>query len=445
MLKTINTFYLFSGMVLLLLFLTIQTEYYLPILIGNFAILFLYSILLFYYSAIKTVSFFTVQKLLYIIGFYSAIIIALFNALSYYYNQNYLVFSEADASTYEYIADLINNTSFGVQTVFNNWKYDDWGAIFVISTLYKITASNLITNFFYWILGLFTAKYLFLTAKNFMNSKYAFLCALSFCLASFTQWYNSSGLKESVMVFLVIWCYYLYYQFLKKRIGIFYFFIPLIALCFFRPAVAVFIFMAIAVGIFFDKKRKALKGVFLFLFLTAFIGSFTIVRQQQKRYINYENTNALIENKQGSGMIKGSVQFTYAVNFFSSFVGHFPTISPDKKTMLTFFSSGLIYKVFLSFPLILGMFYIVAKKRKTLYPILIFPLLEIFSLIIILEALELRKSLPHYPLLYIIAFWFLYVFSQKKIVVYKKIKHYKKFNQVVLLILLGFIVYWNFR
>jgi hypothetical protein len=75
--------------------------------------------------------------------------------------------------------------------------------------------------------------------------------------------------------------------------------------------------------------------------------------------------------------------------------------------------------------------------------LLFFPLLEASALILILDALELRKSIPHYPMLYIVAFWFLSQESLRKVLWHPIFV--KRFASISLTVLFLFIVFWNFR
>jgi hypothetical protein len=68
------------------------------------------------------------------------------------------------------------------------------------------------------------------------------------------------------------------------------------------------------------------------------------------------------------------------------------------------------------------------------------------SLLLILEGLELRKSLPHFFIIYIIAFWFLDKFDMTKAIQSvrsrQKIKVLFSFSSVIILFM---IFVWNIR
>jgi len=152
----------------------------------------------------------------------------------------------------------------------------------------------------------------------------------------------------------------------------------------------------------------------------------------------------LIYARESQGMIIGSLPFTYSVNILAQLIGPLPTLISENKIMLTFFAPGLIYRVFISFPFWLGVLYIYKKKVYKLYPLVFFVIMEMASLATILEGLELRKSLPHIGLVFIIAFWFMNQYDSKKIIT-KKRKKFKLFFKFSIFLLSIIILYWNFK
>ena len=66
------------------------------------------------------------------------------------------------------------------------------------------------------------------------------------------------------------------------------------------------------------------------------------------------------------------------------------------------------------------------------------------ALILLLEGLELRKSLAHIPIVYIIALWFLDKYDNKSIV-FEKNKRFKLFFKSSMFLLAVIILFWNFK
>ncbi len=219
----------------------------------------------------------------------------------------------------------------------------------------------------------------------------------------------------------------------------------LVSILFFRPAISYLIIASIFLSLLLVSKfnlftllNLLIIGVVLFFFFSSIV-------EQTNRFTLNADMGALIAAKESDNMIKGSVNFTYFVNIISAFLGPFPTFVPNYKTHLSFFSAGLLYKVLLSVPFLAGIYFVITKKIKILFPILAFVLLEIFSLVLILEALELRKSLPHFPFVFLIIFWMIDQFENKSVLNLNQRKVITKMTYLSSFVMLGLVVYWNYR
>jgi hypothetical protein len=297
----------------------------------------------------------------------------------------------------------------GVLYYLRNHSFDDLGGALVPSLLYRFVDSILVLNIFYVLCGLITALAIYTISSNFMSPKYAFICATAYSMSSFVLWFHASGLKESFMCMLVVLFYHRYYLFIKKKVflQLTYSSIFLLGLLLFRPALIFFCIGSVGIS-WILQKRKGSTGVLIIVFvfslliiLSAYIDS------SYKHFTAGGNFNRLIAAREADGMIKGGLKFTYMVNILAQILGPLPTISPGKNLLLSFYSSGLLYKALLSVVFWIGIYYIFSFKVELLYPLIFFALFEMISLLSILEGLELRKSLPHFPMIYIIAFWFL--------------------------------------
>jgi hypothetical protein len=109
-----------------------------------------------------------------------------------------------------------------------------------------------------------------------------------------------------------------------------------------------------------------------------------------------------------------------------------------------FYTSGLVYRVLLSFPFWLGVFYIFKAKSEPLYPMVIFVLFEMSALAYLIDGLELRKALPHMPFVYIVAFWFLDKYDTGRLR-FKNSEDFKVLFWTVMVLFVLMICYWNFR
>jgi hypothetical protein len=424
-------------------------EHWLNLYLTHLFTFFSFFAILAYYGNKKDYNFSKINLAI-IVFLYSLLIVIINNAISAYYNDNYFVFSEIDPVTYNKLAKSFNEKN-SLEEAFDSlsliFDFEDFGAVFVIAMVYNIAESNLIVNLLYVILGVFTALGMYNISAFFMNKKYAFLCTLSYSISSFVLWFHSSGLKESFLMFLVVQAMSHFYNYRKKSNikSFIYSSFFLISILFFRPAITFLMLASMSLGILFTQKLNAFKVISISIIIVVFVIALPLIIKQHERYLAGGDVDRMIEIKEITGMVKGSLSFTYAVNILSALVGPLPTFSHVIKPSISFCSSGLLFRVVIAFSFISGVYFIIRKKVFAMLPILIFPILEILSLVFILEALELRKSLPHFPFMFILSFWFLYVIDNKKVFTLNQKKILKHFNNITLVFFIILILYWNFR
>jgi hypothetical protein len=268
---------------------------------------------------------------------------------------------------------------------------------------------------------------------------------MTYCLSSYVIWFHSSALKESLLVMLILAFYASYYGLIldKKPMSLWGVILMPILILLFRPVLSIFCLLSVTLTVVL--KRKLSVPQLIFLFLVVFAGIFylePLINSTDKFLLG--GTKSMLEIKEIEGMVKGSVSFTYVVNSLSSMFGPFPTLA-SVKTHLCFYAPGLIFKILLSVIFWFGLIEIVKKREYLLYPMLIFIMLEIGSLTYILEALELRKSLPHFALIYIVAFMFIFNFDHRQLNSLKSHLFYKKSFNLIAFFLCVLMIYWNFR
>jgi hypothetical protein len=161
---------------------------------------------------------------------------------------------------------------------------------------------------------------------------------------------------------------------------------------------------------------------------------------------NYLGTgfDEYIDNKGSLGKIVGNVFFTYSTNLIGGLIGPLPTVLPNIKPVLALYAPGLFFKVLISIPFLFGLINIFKNGLKKYYPIAFFILLEILSLFFILQSLELRKSMPHFALIYLISFGWISEFTEN-IRKHKSSKLITVFLHLSFLASLFLIVLWNLR
>lgn len=447
MLKSISRRYLVFGIMILLLFIPLLGDEYTALYFINFIVL------LAYYSTInfatyKQDNYYTKSRLSSIVFFYSVFFVTINKILSFYYTDNFFLFSDEDAKLYHEGAIEMASESFfgGIGLILSRFEFDDLGIFIVIGSLYRIIESNLIVNFFYIFVGIATAHGIFSISKNFMSVKYSFLCALTYSVSSFVIFFHSSGLKESFLLMIIVLSFDNFFLFLrtKKIKNLILLVCFLLSILLFRPVISFFCLASIGIGILLTLKGKAysyllvVSGVVLIFFLYSYISVMS------ESYLGGGDAANMVALKESSGMVKGSVQFTYAVNILASSLGPLPTVLPAKP-ILSMYSVGLIYRVLLSVAFWLGVYYVIKYKVALIYPLLLFVFLEAISLTFILEALELRKSLPHFPFIYIIAFWFLDNYDRKIIEKKRERRMLKNIWSTFSVLSLIIIIYWNYR
>ena len=447
MLKTINNKYIIFSLLIYLLLSSTLNPIYLGLYIVNILTLFAFYIVL-NTQLFKTKSHYTKTNLLLIVFFYGLFFEIVYNTLSFVYRNNFFVFSEVDAGTYDFYSLKMSAMSFidSIHYFLAKFTSDDLGAVLVISNLYRIYESNLTVNLFYLILSLFSALSIYKIGLHLMPNKFAFLASLTYSLSSFVIWFNSSGLKESVLIFLVLQSFLHYYNYLKfKQLkSIFLLVLFLLSILLFRPAITFLIIGSLYFSYLYSHKQKYFQLIIITIFLGILLFTTVYITQIKNKFIGGGNISNMINSKESTGMVKGSLSLTYIVNFIAALIGPLPTILPNNKPMLSMFAPGLIYKTFISVCFLLGIFYMFKRKMYLFFPIALFTLMEMFSLVFILEGLELRKSLPHFPFIYLITFGFLSFFIHGRSLRNKKRKQLSMIINISIYAVFFIIIYWNF-
>lgn len=450
MLAQINKYYIiFCSCIYILLFTKIDVDDY-TIYFTNFFSIITFFVLINYLLG-KTDSFFNRRNLTILCFLYATFYVFIYNLISYSYRGNFLVFSEIDPLFYhnEAIRFASNTFTNSINYFLRFYLYDDIGIVVVFGFLYKILESNLIVDLFHIVVGLITARAIYRIARYSISKKYSFLCALIYSLSSFTLWFHSSAHKESFMVMIIVLIFDQYYK-LQDKItfkNVVIITLLLLTLLLFRPILIFFCIVSFGLALFLKKKMNS-ATVFLILSIgITFLFSFSFVFDYVSKQLYSGDADMFFAYRDALGMIKGSVEFTYAVNILASLLGPFPSFNPSQRDLpsLSFLSGGLTFRLLLSVAFLLGSFYIIKLKEKSVYAILFFAAMEMFSLTVIFESLELRKSLPHFPMIYILSFWFLDKLENNEFFSHSKRECLKRMYGFLFIPLFFIILYWNFR
>ena len=407
----LNKYYLFISAVLFSFFLFVTSNRYILLYLLHTTVFISYLSVVNHFSKPgKSEIYYSSIRLLKTVFIYSSIIVLIYNFISYTYTNNFYVFSEADAVFYHHEALNMASKKFceGIKYYLSFNSLEDLGAVLLSSILYRIVASKFILNAFYVIAGLLTADCIYRISLNFMSRKYAFSCGVAYSLSSFLLHYHSSGHKESILCMLIVLFFDRYYFFIKEKriVHLCLAVLFLAMLILFRPVLIIFCLTAVLMSFILKKKKGTTGFVIIILFFSASIVFYPVFQPTYDRFLKGGDLDGMLSTKRD--MIKVNVQFTYATNLLALLIGPLPTITPEESSeKLSFYSAGLIYKILLSFFFWIGIYHIFKQKHEMFYPLLFFAFFEMTALLLIIEGLELRNSMPHLFIIYIVAFWFM--------------------------------------
>lgn len=446
MLKNINTIYLLFGVSVYAVF-----AFYIPFDNGIIYLLNFFQLLSFWslleYTRNRNEEFFHTRNLVSIVLLYTLFFCISLNLISHAYRGNFLVFSELDAVLYDYYGRRMASMTLaeGINEFLNYYSFDDLGMVMVTSSIYRFIDSNLALNVFYILLSILSARHLFKICKYFMTHKYAYLCSLTFSCSSFMVWFNSSGLKESIMIYLLIFLFQKYYAYRSVK-NIFFLFqmtLAILAIGFFRPVISVFFIASVALSYLLENRNNIKGGVVMVGFLMGLVVLSSFIVTVLDRYTLGGDIVYLLAVREAQGMVIGGVTFTYAVNILSQFFGPLATFIPLNNIKLAFYAPGLLFRMLLSLPFWFGAYIVLKRLNSALLSMVFFSLIEMLSLLLILEGLELRKALLHFPFVFVVAFYFLD--NIKKAGFLKREITTKRLLLVGSIVLCVLLVVWNIR
>ena len=352
----------------------------------------------------KSEYFYTESRLALTVFTYSLVFVGLYMLLSHYYTGNTFIFSEADARNYERTSFAIKDMSFGQAIDYivyqRGWTFEDWGAPMTMGFVLKMIPSKLFLNFFYVLLNTIGALLLFRIGKKLMSAQYAYMSSLTHAISSYSMFFMGVFLKEEIMVFLVIVSVYFLYEYWQSK-NLIYIVIGFIAsflIVFFRPAVAVFVWISYGTLLMFGSKDNVLKGFFILIALAVAVYTYTMMRQSASRF---EDASEYVNSTFS--------ETTKYVISLGGLIGPFPALLQMHEliTYKPLLGAGLLYKFLLFFAFWKGFIHCIKSHCVYMYPVFAFVILEIIGLYFVLDTLELRKSMPHIPFFILAAFWFM--------------------------------------
>ena len=370
---------------------------------------------------------------------YSILLGIVFMSLSEYFEGDTFMLTKKDAMLYYKGSMRANDVGFieNAKYLMNKKAFDDWGAYLYDSFLMSIIPSKFFLNASYMLTGAISSMLLFRIGRYYMPEAYAFVGAMAYGTSSYLIMFHCTFLKESLFVFLVICTIYHLNRGIHQEssnaypFAVFFLFL----LFFFRPAVAAFIIMSFAVYVAVKQHGSALSFFFYLAVVVGFVISIRYMMDMADRYSSsYEEKSELSGNAKAY-----SGGFNVFVNLFGGFFGPFPTLFTKHETgpsTIQFYGAGLTYRLFMIFPFLGGLYFILKNRVLELLPITVFILAEMLATGMIAASLELRKVMPHIPLTYIVSFYGLSKWQESK--VFQRIPNALVFGAAI-----GIILLWN--
>jgi hypothetical protein len=300
------------------------------------------------------------------------------------------------------IRNLISETKY---------EFDDMGMIFYVGMLYHIVDSPIIVKLANLVVNAFSIYLIYQISLSIMSKRFAALAALTFSASSFNIWFLVSGLKEPVMVLILLLYFHQYLRFseTRKLVYLIRAGIVMLGILFFRVPIILFMIAAVAGGEFLSsgldlKKVMAALSVFLGLLMFIFIFSETIIWYSNRTNPAYRQ-DAEKAKKINPAIVTASGVF-----------GPFPTVTPKVKKRyedVSVYAPSLIFKMFLSLYFVFAIYFIFKEKKYFFIPMLAFCWVELLGLSLIEQTFKLRYAIPHMPFVIIGAFYSLYYLYEK--------------------------------
>lgn len=364
---------------------------------------------------------------------------AIFNGLYIDHRGDNFEFTGSDSTTYDYYATEATNYSYFEGLVNfvedSRYGYDDAGMIAYLSFLYRVVNDPLFPRLVNVLIAALTTFLLYRMARNTLQENTAFLIAIIFGTASYTVYYISSGLKETVFTLFVVLTFYFYKRYIKNPgIGNFLLIVLSIAPIFlFRVPVAAFLILSVAMAEMFRLKASMAVWLVLLVVLIGVVSYFTPYVNVLIQYTGKVNYNINPEGTVSKGPLLTLV--VIAAGFF----GPFPTIpaTPGHEAD-SLWAASLILKSFISIYFIYGVVLVVKSKNPFLVAASLFCLLTILSLIFINNTFKVRYAIPYLPLFFLVA-----GYGYDTLTTSAGHTFMKKTIAPVNILVLGLLLFWN--
>ena len=341
---------------------------------------------------------------------YSVIFEALMLDASIYYTGDTYFWDYTDPYGYALVDDAIveSETPFFdqpdlIHKLWPRWDFQDWGASMSQSLFLNLIHSRYFLFISQTTLSTIGAMLMFGFGKELMSPAYAYMVALSYSISSFSIFYCASYRKEIFMVFITIAFFWAFYRFLsRKNIAflIIAFFMAFL-MAFFRAAVTGLMLLGMASYFGGKKLNKNNAKPVLFIILAVLVVAFPVILVMLNSIgVDFSSNENYVD----------ATPFGIVTSTVGVLIGPFPQllqIGDTNMSYVAWYGPGLLFKFILFLSFWNGAVVCFRKWKVMILPLFVFTILEMLSLAIMNDGLELRKAIPHISTFYIAAFWFI--------------------------------------
>lgn len=381
---------------------------------------------------------------LFVLSLLGSLLVVFWNhQLSLYIDGDQFLFSKTDALVYIDLANKLadNNIENWLQILKETgYGIDDWGAFLYMGAIFTIAKSQTLFAIANCIIGSFSALNLFYIGRSIMCRRYAFITALSFSLASYILIWQGVFLKETMLIFIIIGAFRCYYSYINTHqvCYIVLAYIISILIFMFRTPVALLAIMSFSFSLVLRYVNKTLLPVVFILMFVILTTSSTFLYSYD-RYMAGGDVERIVDRKNSLAMGGGFVN--QITDPLAAFIGPFPSVVKGKNNLSILNSSGLIFRLLIVFPFILGAYYIVRYRQQNLYPLIFFFVVNAIGVAVCVKGLEVRLSVPHLFCAYLIAFAWMSQHDNRRI--YFQIP--ERLVSIFIISVVAICILWNVR
>lgn len=443
-LKKINKAYWCIGLLLYAVFsfMTIQSMDYLYLYLASLVTFITFGLAVSIAYSRKN-AFFSQKRIIPTVFIYLLASVAFYQILSYSINGDTFVFSKVDAILYFNVSMLMSKMELtdSFRYLSNAYGFDDWGAFVWISSMFRIISLKLFLNFSYCVLGTISAVMLFNIGRTFMPRRYAYMASLTFSIASFTIFFHASCLKESVMMFLIVTSFNSFYSYIRtKNIrSLLFAMLWATSLLLFRVPTSLLLILSFGLTLILMYSKGLIIPIISVIVVLIIYSSSFLISYSYDRYLRGGDINLIVERKRELAGDGGFVN--QMADPLAATIGPFPSIITKVVAPTPLYAPGLLYRLLLAFPFLLGVFYVFRYKYKKLYPLVFFFLINAIGVAVSVKGLEIRLSFPHLAMMYLVAFWLLAIYDYRRI----KKQLSKRVIYSCLACVIAICLLWNLR